>query len=346
MKALLCLCAFFALGCGGGLNLRHINSAAEKPSNVWVFFTVKKGDAPVGGLAAEAFTIYEDESKVSAFESKQVILNPDVAAAMYTLLLVDMSGSVTQSGEVDKLVDAAKTFTERVGKEQKVAVYAFEGTKEIHSVVPFTETKASVEGGLEGLRHYQPKDPSTNLHGAVVEALKTLKAELDKEKKPLKFGTLVVFSDGTDQAARVSREQMREELGREDYKEFQFYAIGVGAELKPDDLRDIGKNGTELAADRAKVQQAFDKIAERVEGHRKSFYLFSYCTPKRAGKHQVRIEAAKKDEKESASGSLEYDFEAKDFTADCDAKKPPRFKLEGTVDDKPADKPSAPVPPK
>src|SRR5690606_5747100 len=157
--------------------------------------------------------------------------NPEVAAVMYTMLLVDMSGSITDSGEADALVDAAKSFSERVGKTQKVGVYAFDGEPKIHSVTPFTEAQGSVQGGLEGLRTYKPKDPSTNLHGAVVEGLRELKKELAKDRRPLKFGTLVVFSDGTDRAARVSRSEMRDEIRKDDYQHYEIYAIGVGAEI-------------------------------------------------------------------------------------------------------------------
>jgi hypothetical protein len=197
------------LACGPQLTVTRLNSDQEKPNNVWVFFTVDRGKKePVGGLTADDFKIYEDGDLISKFESKQTIQNPEVAAAMYTLLLVDMSGSITEAGQADALVDAAKSFSEKVGKTQKVGVYAFDGEAKLHSVVPFTEAQGSVQGGLEGLRKYKPKDPSTNLNGAVVEGLRELKKSLDKEKKPLRFGTLVLFTDGTDRAGRVSRDEM------------------------------------------------------------------------------------------------------------------------------------------
>src|SRR5215469_4006577 len=114
-------------GCGGGLNVTRVNSAQRKPNNVWVFFTVDKGrNDPVGGLAADDFSIYEDGDLVSKFESKQTIQNPAGAAFIYTLLLVDMSRSVTESGQADELVDAAKGFTVQVGKLQKVGIYVFD----------------------------------------------------------------------------------------------------------------------------------------------------------------------------------------------------------------------------
>lgn len=309
------------------LTLTRLNSAQRKPNNVWVFFTVERGEEPVAGLQAEDFQIYEDGDLVSVYESKQVIQNPEVAAVMYTMLLLDVSGSISESGSADQLVDAAQLFTDRVGKTQKVGVYAFDGEKEIKSVVPFTEAQGAVAGGLEGLRTYKPKDPSTNLHGAVMEGLKELKKQLDKEKKPLKFGTLVVFTDGTDRAARFSREDMKQEMMKEQYSDYEMYAIGVGAEIQKAKLGDIGRDGTELATESADVKTAFERVADRIDRHTKRFYLLSYCTPARKGKHTVRIVANSKDPK--GSGDLEWDFNADGFgpPPDCDPNTPPVFPL-------------------
>jgi hypothetical protein len=315
-------------GCGRSLTVTRINSSQKKPNNVWVFFTVEQKDEPVAGLTADDFDIYEDGELVSTYESNQVIQNPEVAAVMYTLLLLDVSGSVTESGEADRLVDAAKLFTERVGEHQKVGIYAFDGEETIHSVVPFTEAAGSVEGGLEGLRAYSPKDPSTNLHGAVVQGLEELRKGLDKDKRPLKFGTLVVFTDGTDRAARVSREEMKREMARQEYQNYEMYVIGVGSEIHKANLGEIGRDGTELATDQAKVQESFERVAGRIEAHMKRFYLLSYCTPARKGRHRVRIEA----KKEGAKGDLEYEFDAEGFgpPPPCDPERAPDFDLEAT----------------
>lgn len=328
---LVILLALLQLACGGsvfgGLNVKLINSQQKKPNNVWMFFTVMDGKDPVGGLTADDFTIKEDGDVVSKFESKQLIQNPEVAAVMYTMLLVDVSGSITESGQADALVDAAKAFAERVGKTQKVGVYAFDGEEKIHSVVPFTEAQGSVQGGLEGLRKYKPKDPSTNLHGGVVEGLRTLKIELDKDKRPLKFGTLVVFSDGTDRAARLTRSEMKDEIGKRDYEDYQLFAIGVGAEIEKANLGDIGRDGTELAQDQSKVKEVFDKVASKIEQQTKRFYLLSYCTPARKGEHEVTVEATRPNPK--ASGAVDYKFNADGFgpPPDCDPKTAPTFDM-------------------
>lgn len=320
-----------AIGCGGGLKLRLVNHSAAKPSNVAVYFAVDTSDGePVPGLTADKFVIYEDGQKVSEYESKQTILNPTVAAAHYTLLLVDMSGSIVESKSAPQVVDAASKFTAKVGKYQKVAVAAFDGSPELTGIVPFTESGSAAQGGLDKLTTFKPKDPSTNLHGAVVEGLKVLRKALDAEPKPLKFGTLVVFTDGTDRANRVSRDDMKKAITDDKHKDFEIYAIGVGAEMKDSKLDEIGKSGTVLESDPNKTQAAFDKIATRIEGVTQRYYLLSYCTPSRAGEHEVTIEA----KTDKGSGSLKYKFKADGFGPNCDPNTAPPFDLAHPIDPK------------
>lgn len=319
------------MGCSS-LTVTRINSAEAKPNNVWVFFTVEERDEPVAGLQASDFEIYEDNQLVSTFESQQTIQNPDVAAVMYTMLLLDMSGSVTESGEVDMLIDAAGRFVSQVEEAQKVGIFAFDGEEDIKSVVPFTEATGSVEGGLEGLRGYKAKDPSTNLHGAVIQGLETLDKALQKDKRPLKFGTLVVFSDGTDRAARVSRSEMLDAVDDPRYSDFEVYAIGVGAELEDRVLGQLGRDGVEMADDTEGVSEAFERVATRIKNQTKRFYLLSYCSPSRKGEHMVRIEAKRRNDKDrvNGTGSLEYPFDADDFGPPpaCDPERSPTFRLD------------------
>jgi len=310
-------------GCAG-LQLTSIKMTQQKPSNVAVYFKVQtQGGDPVGGLSADQFRIYEDNQLVSQYESKQTILNPEVAAVHYTLLLVDMSGSVTESGNVESVVQAVGTFTERVEKQQKVAIYAFDGSADLHPIVPFTDQAGSAKAGVQQLATFKPKDPSTNLNGAVVKALDELDNALGKANQPLKFGTLVVFTDGTDRANRVPASTMQQHI-RE--KPFDVYAIGLGAEMKEPQLQDIGKSGTAMAADKTAIVKAFDDVGARVEARTRSYYLLSYCSPSRAGKHEVRIEAIFRDaQKNESTGSLKSDFDATGFLPGCDPSTPPAF---------------------
>jgi hypothetical protein len=302
-----------------------IKAAQQRPSNVAVYFKVQasSGD-PVGGLTADKFRIYEDGQLVSQYESKQTILNPQVAAVNYTLLLVDMSGSVSESGNGDTVAEAVGAFTERLEKEQKVAIFAFDGSPDLYPIVPFTDQRGSAKAGVAQLATFKPKDPSTNLNGAVVKALDQLDSALSRASQPLKFGTLVVFTDGTDRANRVPTAAMLHQIHD---KPFDVFAIGLGAEIKASQLEEIGKSGTAMATDKNAVVKAFDDVGARVEARTKSFYLLSYCSPARAGRHEVRIEAVVKDAqgKGEKTGSLVSNFDATGFAPGCDPNTPPSF---------------------
>jgi hypothetical protein len=310
----------FVAGCG--LRLQLVDASVRHPSNVAVYFGVTDGHKdPVAGLTANDFKIYEDDKLVSVYESKQTILNPEVAAVQYTLLLMDMSGSVTESGRVGELTEAASLFADRVGKTQQVAVYAFDGGKDIHPIVGFSSGGGSVKGAVSGLAGYKSRDPSTNLNGAVVEALKVLEHQMEHSDLPLRFGTLVVFTDGSDRAHRVPRDKTMEAL--DDLSEsMNVFVIGVGAEIDEGELKAIGRTGAVLSKNPAEVKQAFEKIAGKVEGFTKSFYLLSYCSPSRAGEHEVEIKA---DAKDRGAGGLRYHFKADGFGPNCDPNQKPSF---------------------
>ncbi|MFV8753838.1 VWA domain-containing protein [Nannocystaceae bacterium ST9] len=321
----LVIASFGLAGCG--LKLTRIQTADDKPANVAVYFKVEttQGD-PVGGMTAEQFEIYEDDKRVSALESQQTILNPEVAASHYTLLLVDMSGSVVDSEDAGKVIEAALLFTSEVEANNKVAIYAFDGEEEIHKITDFTGSAGGAEARAQSLQSFKPKDKSTNLNGAVVQGLQTLDEGLEDAENPLKIGTMVVFTDGTDRAARVSEDEMLEAVRDTPYDVF---AIGLGAELSESDLQKIGKDGTALAKDSNEIQKAFDTIGKRIEELTKSYYLLSYCSPARAGAHTVTIKAKHKPEgkKSELKGELETEFDATGFDKGCDPNQKPKFDI-------------------
>ncbi len=305
------------MGCAS-LRPRLVDASVQKPSNVAVYFTVDtRHGEPVPGLTADQFRIYEDNKLVSKFESKQTILNPEVAAMHYLLLLVDLSASVTQSGSSEMLEAAVSAFTDRVGQYQQTAIYGFDGRPELIPIRGFASGKA----GASGLATFKPRDPSTNLNGAIVEATKLLEKQLEHSPVPLRFGTLVVFTDGTDQAHRVSSYDLHAALDRVD---FDVFVIGVGAEIDEHELRAIGRSGVDLNKDPMALGPSFDRVAARIEGVSKRFYLLSYCSPARAGLHDLRIEPFTA---EGASGSLTYQFRADGFGPNCDPNRKPAFDI-------------------
>jgi von Willebrand factor type A domain-containing protein len=301
---------------GCGLRLQMVDASVRKPSNVAVYFTVEthKG-APVAGLTPQDFRIYEDQQPVSILESKQTILEPQVAAIHYTLLLVDMSGSVVDSGDMPALIEAASTFGERVGPYQKVAVYSFDGSPHLTQVSPFG---GNVRSGVSALAMRRPRDPSTNLNGAVIEGVRLLTQQMERAPVPLRFGTLVVFTDGTDRAHRASPDDVDRAL---DSAGFETYVIGVGQEVDRRQLSRIGRSGTFASQSSADIKRGFDDIGARIEAASRRFYLLSYCSPSRAGEHEVEIEALAS----GSSGRLSYRFNANGFGPNCDPNQKPAF---------------------
>ncbi len=317
MRSSVVALAFVATGCTG-LKLQMVDKSVQRPSNIAVYFTVDttRGD-PVPDLKPSDFRIYEDHGPVSVFESKQTILQPEVAAVHYTLLLMDMSGSVVSSPDLPRLIGAASSFAERVGKHQKLAVYAFDGSPHLTPMVGFG---GNAQAGIQGLGTYQPRDPSTNLNGAIVEALKALDKQLENASVPLRFGTLVVFTDGSDRAHRVSTETMRKAIADTD---LDVYAIAVGGEINDGEVRAIGRSGTFASKNREDIATGFEQIARRIEGFSKRYYLLSYCSPARAGHHEVEIEAVQG----SKRGRLKYEFKADGFGPNCDPNQKPAFNV-------------------
>lgn len=312
---------------GCALTVTRVQTAADKPSNVAVYFKVEdhKGE-PVGGLSTEQFEIFENGEVVSIYESQQTILNPDVAASHYTLLLIDMSGSVVDSDDFETINEAATLFTSKVEKNNKVAIYAFDGSKDIHKISDFTGSAGGAQARAGSLTGFKPKDPSTNLNGAIVQGLEALDAGLEKAENPLRIGTMVVFTDGTDRAARVPQSEMLDAVKNTPYEVF---AIGLGAELSESDLQKFGKSGTALAKDSSEIEAAFETIGKRIEQLTKSYYLLSYCSPARAGEHTVTVQASHTPEgkKKPITGKLETGFDATGFDKGCDPNTKPKFDI-------------------
>jgi hypothetical protein len=301
---------------GCALKLQLVDASVRKPSNVAVYFTVDThGGEPVADLTPQDFRIYEDGQPVSMLESKQTILQPEVAAIHYTLLLVDMSGSVVDSGDMPALIQAAQSFADRVGPYQKVAVYTFDGSPHLTPVVGFG---GNVRGGVGALATRRPRDPSTNLNGGVIEGVRVLSQQMEHAPVPLRFGTLVVFTDGTDRAHRASPEDVSRAL---DGAGFETYVIGVGQEVDKGQLSKIGRSGTFASQNRADIQKGFDEIGARIEAASRRYYLLSYCSPSRAGEHDVEVEAHAR----STSGRLRYHFDANGFGPNCDPNQRPAF---------------------
>ena len=159
------------------------------------------------------------------------------------------------------------------------------------------------------------------MNGAVIEGLKLLDKTMARGPAPLKFGTLVIFTDGTDRASRVTRQELGDAL---DKATANVFVIGVGQEINESELRSIGRTYAFTSKDSSQIGPAFDLIGQRVEAYTKSFYLLSYCSPARAREHNLRVVAY---DAQNRDGSLNFHFTADGFGPNCDPNRPPRFDI-------------------
>ncbi|MCP4604353.1 MAG: VWA domain-containing protein [Proteobacteria bacterium] len=306
-----------------GLRLQLINASVDEPSNVVVYFTVDRKDGePVAGMTADQFHIYEDGKLISTFESQQTILNPEVSTVRYTLLLLDMSRSVTESGQVPLIQEAVSAFIAGVGEQEKVAIYAFDGRAEIQPIAQFGTGTGQLSGRNGRLSSWKTEDPSTNLNGAIIEAVKVLDEARESSDVPLRFGTLVVFTDGTDRAHRATSRQAIDAAQKSD---IGIYVIGIGGEVDQEEMEHLGRDGFVHVSNREAVVQAFEQVGAQIQKLGSRFYLLSYCSPSRAGEHQLQVEAVSGEDK----GRISYEFNAEGFEPDCDPNTPPSFDVPG-----------------
>jgi hypothetical protein len=319
------LTAFALSGCTlfGGLQARTVAVSAQKPSNVAVYLSVVDGRDPVVDLGAENFTIYENGELIGADQTRQTLLPRDVSAIHRTLLLVDVSGASDGRARAT-LTTAIRGFVDKVRRTQAVTVYVFDGSPQPrlfgeHDLAP-EEVETDTHTAPEKL---QPRDSSRNLNGAVLDGLKQLDARLMSVKKPLRVGTLVVYSGGPDLAGRVTTDQL---IDRLEQTAHHVVAIGVGEQDGSFSLESIGVDGTIRAEAPATLPIAFEEAASRVGELFDMYYLLAYCSPARAGVRQLRIEVTyttrEGDEKRA---SLEQDFDASGFQPGCDPNSAPRF---------------------
>ncbi|GIV58561.1 MAG: hypothetical protein KatS3mg043_2040 [Rhodothermaceae bacterium] len=305
------------------LNVALIEHQTRPPANVSLLFKVDTEDgAPVPGLQPANFDIFENEQLVSRFESRQSIV-PKARQFRFTVaLLLDLSGSIVASESLEPLKAAARSFVEatlfarddpRYG-EIEMGIWWFDGQAELVPLVGVTSDPDLLLAGIEDITADLPKDNSTNLYGAVVQGIDQIDQRLEVlvREQIIAAGTVVLFTDGTDQASRVPRSEAMTAVRRAG-PDVSIYAIGLGGEIDEATLTEIGRDGFVAASRIDDLLPRFQEIAGFIRDEANSYYLLEYCSPKRSGEHELTVRVTDG----TAVGLLATRFEANEFTAGC-----------------------------
>ncbi len=299
------------------------------PSNVSLFFKVDdKNNKPIPQLNSSNFTIFEKgrnddcPREVSSFEANSRIRPHSQIFTFNTILILDLSASVTATS-LSELKEAAKSFIDQVqpedvGEAYRMGIWWFDGENELHLLVDFTQSNAELKAAVDGITTTISSDPSTDLYGAVIKGMAKAEEVLASYEAQdiISAVSMVVFTDGTDQAARYLKQDALDAVNNNNSNVTSF-TIGLGEEIDETVLNQIGRDGSFFAADKAELETIFSEIALLVWGEANSYYLFEYCSPKRdgSGMNELRIEAAT--DSGDLKGSVTTTFEAVGFTSGC-----------------------------
>ncbi len=267
----------------------------------------KKGDLPIEGLDSDEFyTVYENGERED--ETVFRVVQDPKSVSNKILLLLDFSGSIINDcNQADastnpsnlcyQIVNSSQKFIDKVlSKNQSMSIYYFNSQKIILPLSDNANTTADaslLKSSLSKL--YDPtwrEDHlkgynGTNLYGAVVDAVEVVRRwfpeQYDKEsqtdmanRKRYDFATIVVFTDGHDNANLTSQSKAVSKIDKFS-KNYYYYAIGLGRDVDDDALKNIGKDGYFKAYQTDKLDNEFENLGEKISNFANSFYRLDFC---------------------------------------------------------------------
>jgi uncharacterized protein YegL len=305
-----------------GLKITFEDGATGPPSKVSVYFRARtEYGKPVPLLQCRDLALFEDDEPISPYESFYGIKDNPETAKLSALLLLDLSGSIVKTS-LDTLKRAAAAFVDTLFRFNRLnysnvelGIYIFDGREKIVPLADFTTDTANLFNAVGKIDSTLSLDNSTNLNGAVIAGVQTVNARL-KSNKALGLvpaGSLVIFTDGKDRAARVESAKTLKTVLESG---LNVYAIGLKGEIDEAVLRQIGKDGFFLVDFIHNLGDRFKEVAGFIKDDANSRYKLEYCSPRRKGKHQLKIKVTNKDDYTSF-GSITVAFSADGFAGGC-----------------------------
>lgn len=305
------------------------DARVDLPGKVSIFVQVLNANgSPAADLAPEAFRIYENDQSVSLSESQQQLRPRPQVFRSYTHLIVDRSNSVQQNqAAIDAQKEGAGRYVDVVtaqSPESFIKLSWFDGQDHLHAIaghdIGFTNDAIALHAAIDALDAEPPFSPSTNLYGAVIDALDDLDqvdAQAAAEGIENRSLALVTFTDGTHQAGPIATlDEAVARINQEDsdgQARYSAFTIGLGSEIDTGVLQAIGPDGAEFASEIEDLVPLFEAVGAGVRALANSFYFLSYCSPKTIGSHQLRVSVRPS----PAAGDVTFPFDATFFGAGC-----------------------------
>ena len=259
-------------------------------------------DLPISDLIVEEKQDTPEWEELLPSESSQTFIDQEFTHHVY--VLIDVSDSIKDSaGALETLETAISGFLDQLNAQTtpiRFSAYLFDGGISLYEFVPDTGNFSAAKTTLDSLASESGDDSaSTNLYGAIIEGIEEVEEiqnnrKLASDRGIVTAGTVIVVSDGDDEAGRATLEQVQ---ARIDLTKANVITVGYGEEDNYPTLLSLGRDGAFSAGNNQRLIEVFDELGTRMGDFARSVYFLGYCSPKRGGEAQVRarIEGATTD---------------------------------------------------
>ncbi len=286
-------------------DVKTFNNSTDIPTNsntIEVYFKLNDiQDNPVPNRTESFFEIFEKTSEDNEFNLISVneanrTIDPDRADFKYfNTIVLDLSGSVIADEVGLNLLKNATTkfintiYSQITAENLLTSIIWFDGTENITVLQDFTSDQGLLVSQVETISADLPSDSSTNLNGAIVQSLSYLRTNMNSQAANfIVSGSLLIFTDGTDQANEVSTSAALNAV-EQAKATVNLYSVGLGSEIDSDVLNAVGYSGAFFADNINALETEFLVVAQQIEDQANSYYLMRYCSPKRNGNNEVKI---------------------------------------------------------
>jgi hypothetical protein len=270
---------------------------------------------PLGHILDDsAFSLSENGIPLSSSRADRMIVPARRLTAERTLIALDLSGSIVRSGLKSAMLDNARAIIDHLAADHRVAIFGFDGRPDLVPFEFFTSDPPSLDDALTRAGAEPLVDDSTNLNGAVLNALQVLDRGVEEDARDIytvAHGSLLTFTDGPDLAGRVSDQDVAKAVLATPHSTF---AIGVGSDVDQATLARIGATAQFPVSDVKGVTDAFQAVSTDLIARSQKAYVVSYCTPARAGLRSIDLVVSDG----RLTGSTKLVFTADGFGGGCD----------------------------
>eukprot|EP01062_Namystynia_karyoxenos_P059769 TRINITY_DN51182_c0_g1_i1.p1 TRINITY_DN51182_c0_g1~~TRINITY_DN51182_c0_g1_i1.p1 ORF type:complete len:862 (+),score=241.59 TRINITY_DN51182_c0_g1_i1:67-2586(+) len=277
-------------------------------ADVYGSFTVQDcRGMPVPGLSTADFTVHLDGVAVDPNGREEAALvrqRPQDSARRALAVGIDQSGSITLAGTsaalrnaTQQLLTAALPASPDAGSSL-AGLFAFDGGADLVALPPsFTPDRAELIATAQQLPYIGQDQRSTNLYGAVVQAIDAASqaaAQLDAEQLEGRglaqaSGAVVIITDGRDTSQRVTQAASVAAIEAFRRRNGTVFVVGLGPDISDAYLTSlVGPGSYYIAEDTSDLGELFGDVGRQLSVSTTRYFL-GKCSPRRSGVHAMSV---------------------------------------------------------